>query len=334
MRSLTRWSFTLVLLVASAGAASAQESRATIIGRAIDPTGAVIAGANVKAMNTATNATVDTVTNESGSFEMPYLLPGVYTVTVETPGFKKAVRENVQLRISDRTTLDFTLSLGDVTESVKVTAENTLLETSTADMGLVMEQRRVQELPVVGGNPFYLTRLTAGVLSNGGRSAGNAMDNGGATGIIVNGTRANSSEATVDGSPVMANRNASFSPPQDLVQEFKVNTATYDASIGHAAGAMTNVSMKSGTNAVHGTAFLDRSTTRAVPWFTNRFLYDPKNNISPEDRAAQIPSWLHRRGGTTMTGPVWIPKVYNGKNKTFWTFGFEDLLIQRNLSFT
>ncbi|MBI3210741.1 MAG: TonB-dependent receptor [Candidatus Solibacter usitatus] len=324
----------ILVLALTAGVAHSQESRATIIGRATDPTGAVLSGANVKATNTATNATVDTMTNDSGSFDMPYLLPGVYTVTVEMAGFKKAVREKVQLRIGERMTLDFALALGDVSESVKVTAETPMLEASSADMGLVMEQRRVQELPVVGGNPFYLTRLTAGVLSSGGRSAGNPMDNGGATGIIVNGTRSNSSEATVDGSPVMTNRNASFSPPQDLVQEFKVNTATYDASIGHAAGAMTNVSMKSGTNTVHGTAFLDRSTTRAVPWFTNRFLYDPKNNVKPEDRDKQIPSWLHRRGGNTMTGPVWIPKVYNGKNKTFWTFGFEDLLIQRNLSFT
>src|SRR6266852_274582 len=223
MRALLLWSVTSLLLAASIGVSSAQESRATIIGRASDPSGAILSGANVKATNIATNATVETVTNDSGAFEMPYLLPGVYTVTVEIAGFKKAVRESVQLRIGERVTLDFALSLGDVSESVKVTAETTLLEASSADMGLVMEQRRVQELPVVGGNPFYLTRLSAGVLSNGGRSAGNPMDNGGATGIIVNGTRANSSEATVDGSPVMTKRNASFAPPQDLVQEFKTN---------------------------------------------------------------------------------------------------------------
>ncbi|MBI4909887.1 MAG: TonB-dependent receptor [Acidobacteria bacterium] len=331
---MSRRSVFLMLLALAASTAHAQESRATIIGKATDPSGAVIAGANVRATNNATNATVESVTNSTGAFDMPYLLPGVYTITVEMRGFKKSVREEVQLRIGDRMTLDFVLALGDVTESVKVTSETPLLEAASADMGLVMEQRRVQELPVVGGNPFYLTRLTAGVLSSGGRSAGNPMDNGGATGIIVNGTRSNSSEATVDGSPVMANRNASFSPPQDLVQEFKVNTATYDASIGHAAGAMTNVSMKSGTNAIHGTAFIDRSTTRAIPWFTNRFLADPRNVLTPEQRAAAVPSWLHRRGGNTMTGPVWIPKIYNGKNKTFWTFGFEDLLIQRNLSFT
>jgi hypothetical protein len=290
--------------------------------------------ATVKATNTATNAAVSTAVNEAGSFEIPYLISGVYVVTVEAAGFKRAVRNGIQLRVGDRITLDFALLLGDVAESVQVTGETPLLETSTAGIGLVMDQRRVQELPVVGGNPFYLTRLSAGVLASGGRSAGNAMDNGGATGNIVNGTRTNGSEATVDGSPVMTNRNAAFSPPQDLVQEFKVNTSSYDASIGRVVGAVTNVSMKSGTNTIHGTAFLDNSNIRAVPWFTNRFLYDPKNNLSQQDRDRQIPTWLHRRWGATMTGPISIPKVYDGRNRTFWTFGFEDLTIQRNLSFT
>lgn len=324
----------VLLLAALPTLCAAQESRATIIGRVTDPTGAMIAGATVRATNTETNAAVSSVTNEGGNFELPYILSGVYSVTVEMTGFKKSVRDAVQLRIGDRMTLDFILNLGDIAESVSVTGETPLLEAASANMGLVMEQRRVQELPVVGGNPFYLTRLTAGVLSSGGRIAGNPMDNGGATGIIVNGTRSNSSEATVDGSPVMSNRNASFSPPQDLVQEFKVNTATYDASIGHASGAMTNVSMKSGTNTIHGTGFLDNSDTRAVPWFTNRFLYDPRNNLTELERQRQVPSWLHRRWGATMTGPIRIPRVYDGRNKTFWTFGFEDLLIQRNLSFT
>ena len=323
-----------IILLCSTSAVLAQESRATIIGRATDSSGALVAGATVQATNAATNSTVASTTNEGGNFEVPYLLPGVYRVSVELSGFKKAVRDGIELRVGDRMTLDFVLSVGELTESVVVTGETPLLEAASADMGLVMDTRRVAELPVVGGNPFYLTRLTAGVLSSGGRIAGNPMDNGGATGVIVNGTRSNSSEVTVDGSPAMTNRNASFSPPQDLVQEFKVNTATYDASIGHASGAMTNVSMKSGTNMPHGTVYLDRATIRAVPWFTNRFLYDPKNKLTEIERQRQIPTWLHRRGGATMTAPVWIPKVHDGRNKTFWTFGFEDLLIQRNLSFT
>ena len=328
------WLRLMSVTCALTAAALAQNSRATVIGQTVDPTGALVVGANVRAVNTATNIVVTTTSNESGNYEVPYLLPGIYNITVEMAGFKKAVRDGIQLRIGDRLTLDFILELGNVAESVVVTGETPLLEAASADMGLVMDTRKVAELPVVGGNPFYLARLTAGVLSSGGRIAGNAMDQGGATGVIVNGTRGNSSEVTVDGSPAMSGRNASFAPPQDLVQEFKINTATYDASIGHAAGAMTNVSMKSGTNTPHGTTFLDYSNIRAVPWFTNRFLYDPRNNLTQQDRDRAVPSWLHRRGGATMTGPIWIPKLYDGRNKSFWTFGFEDLLIKRNLSFT
>ncbi len=322
------------LAIFTATSAFAQESRATIVGRVSDPTGAVIAGAAIQARNLDTNAAVDTTTNEGGNFEIPYLLPGPYTLAVEMTGFKKSTRERVELRVNDRLKLDFTLELGSASESVTITAETPLLESSTANIGLIMDERRVAELPTVGGNAFYLARLTPGVLSSGGRSAGNPMDNGAATGVIANGTRGGSSEVSVDGSPNMTNRNAVFSPPQDLVQEFKIQTATYDASIGHAAGAVTNVSMKSGTNRIHGTGYFNNSTLRAVPWFTNRFLYDPRTVLTPEERDRAVPSWLHRRAGATMSGPVWIPKVYDGRNKTFFTFGFEDLTIQRNLSIT
>jgi len=101
----------------------AQESRASLIGRASDPTGALIANAKVTATNTATNAVVTSITNDSGSYEIPYLISGVYTITLEAAGFKKAVRNGIQLRIGDRITLDFSLILGDVAESVQVTGE-------------------------------------------------------------------------------------------------------------------------------------------------------------------------------------------------------------------
>ena len=327
---------TLALLAALA-AAHAQESRATIVGRVVDPSGAVVLGAKVTAINTAQNSRVSTTVNDEGYYELSYLLPGTYRIEVELTGFKKAVRDGIELRVADRIPLDFTLELGDVAESVVVTGETPLLDSVTAGIGLVMDERRVADLPTVGGNPFYLARLTAGVLSSGGTSAGNPMDAASATGVIVNGTRGGSSETMVDGSPNMTNRNSVFSPPQDLVQEFKIHTATYDASIGHAAGAMTNVSMKSGGNSLHGTADFNDSRVRAIPWFTNNFLGNPKNVLTPQERQRQIDSatsWLHQRGGVTLTGPVWIAKVYDGRNRTFFTFGWENLYINRNLSFT
>ena len=314
--------------------AQAQESRATLLGRVIDPSGALVSGATVRVTNTTTGVTVSTSTNDSGAYEIPYLNPGIYRLEVEMAGFRKAVRDGIELRVSDRLTLDVSLTIGDVAESVVVTGETPLLEASTASVGIVMNERQVAELPVIGGNPFYLSRLAPGVLSSGGRSAGNPMDNAAATGVIVNGTRGGSSEVSVDGVPNMTNRNAVFSPPQDLVQEFKIQTATFDASIGHAAGALTNVSMKAGTNSFHGTIYYNLSKWRAVPWFTNRFIHDPRNNLSPAEKTAQIPSWLHERGGVTTSGPVLLPRIYKGRNRTFWTFGWENLNIKRNLAFT
>src|SRR5262245_25351340 len=134
---------TIALFLAWAATCAAQDSRATVIGRATDPSGAILTGAVVRAVNIATNTELTSNTNESGNYEIPYLLSGVYTVSVELPGFKKVVRSGIQLRVGDRVTLDFTMSVGDVAETVTVTAETPLLEASTADLGLVMEQRRV-----------------------------------------------------------------------------------------------------------------------------------------------------------------------------------------------
>jgi hypothetical protein len=316
------------------GFAYGQESRGTIIGRVTDSTRAIIPGVRVRAVNMATNAGSSTLTNQNGNFELPYLLPGVYRVTAEAPGFKAAVRDKIELRVSDRLALDLVLEIGEVTESVVVTGETPLLESTNASIGMVMYEQQVQELPVVGGNPFYLSRLSPGVLSTGGRSAGNPMDQGAATDNIVNGTR-NASEASVDGAPNVAERAAVFSPPQDLVQEFKIHTATFDAGIGHAAGGTTNVSIKSGTNELHGTGYFNDSRLRAVPWFTNRFIYDPTTGPINEDKKARaLQGWRHRRWGGTITAPVVIPKVYNGRNRTFWSFGYEKLYILRNLSGT
>ena len=301
----------------------------------MDPTGAVILGANVGAVNVASNTRAVSATNENGNYEIPYLLPGIYRVTVEMAGFKKAVRDGIELRVADRMTLDFTLELGNVAESVVVTGETPLLESATASISMIMDERRISELPIVGGNPFYLARLSPVVLSSGGRSAGNPMDQGAATGIIVNGTRSESSEAMLDGMPNMSQRNTVFSPPQDLVQEFKIHAATFDASLGHAAGAVTNVSMKSGTNALHGSGYGFDSRIRAVPWFTNRFIYDVRTGpITEEKKKRALEGWRHQRWGATLSGPVVLPRLFDGRSGTFWTFGYEGLYIMRNLGFT
>ncbi len=313
----------------------AQESRATLLGRVVDPAGAVVLGAKVRAIHIATNTGGSSETNEQGYYEIPYLTPGLYRVEVEMPGFKRAVRDGVELNVAGRQALDFRLEIGEVAESVTVGAESQVLETATASVGSIMQSRQASELPVVGGNAFYLARLTPGVLSSGGRSAGNPMDTGAATDIIVNGVRSGSSEITLDGVPNMAERDGAIPPIQDLVQEFKIQTITFDAGIGHAAGAITNVSLKSGTNKLHATSYGFYSRWRAVPWFTNRFIYDPTTGpITPEKKARALEGWRHQRWGATFSGPVILPKLYSGRNKTFWVYGYEGLYIMRNLNGT
>ena len=314
-----------------------QESRASITGRVADPTGAVIAGARVEAINVATNAGGASVTNEAGNFDVPYLLPGVYRLTVEMAGFKKSVRQGIELRVNDRANLAFTLEVGDVVESVVVTGEASLLETATSSVGMVMDERRINELPVVGGNAFYLARLSPGILSAGGRGNGqNPFDTGSATTtIIVNGTRSGSSEVTLDGSPNMFENQIAYAPPQDLVQEFRIHAAAYDASLGHAAGAVVNVSLKTGTNTLHGTGYLFDSRIRSIPWFLSRFLYDPNTGpITEQKRQQASPGWLHQRWGTTLTGPVILPRLYTGRNRSFWSFGYEGVRVRRETTFT
>jgi len=327
--------YLLVSLLLIGNSALGQESRATLLGRVVDPSGAVVLGAKVRATNLAANTSVSSVTNEQGNYEIPYLLPGFYRVEVELSGFKKAIREGVELHVADRQAVDFKLDLGEVAESVTVGAEAQLLDTSTASVGTIMQSRQASELPVVGGNAFYLARLTPGVLSSGGRSAGNAMDTGAGTDIIVNGVKSGSSEIMMDGVPNMAERDGALPPIQDLVQEFKMQTVTFDASIGHAAGAVTNVSLKSGGNKLHATAYGFYSRWRAVPWFTNKFIYDPTTGpINDEKKSRALEGWRHERWGATASGPLVLPKLYNGRSRTFWVFGYEGLYILRNLNGT
>ena len=320
----------LAVLLLLAPGASSQESRGTIIGRVLDPSGAVVAGAAVEAQNTETNTRVSTKTNAEGNYEIPYLLSGVYRISAELAGFKKAVRDGIELRVNDRLTLDFHLAVGDVAESVVVTGETPLLEAATASTGIVIDSRRVTELPIAGGSPFNLTRLAVGVANSSGHAPGNPTQDLASGAVAVNGTRPGSSEVTMDGAPNMYQRSSTYgAPPQDLVQEFKVQTTTYDATLGHATGAVVNVSTKSGTNVLHGTSYYFDSRIRSVPWFSNRWLYDTSTGpITPEKREQAEPKWLFQRWGDTFSGPVVLPRLYNGRNRTFWSFGYEGLYVR------
>src|SRR5688572_1253930 len=152
--------FCLIMLAASLSAQ--QDARGTVSGHVTDASGANVSGADVAVTNVATGVTISNRTNEAGNYTVPFLVPGVYTVTIETTGFRKFSRENVQIRIGDVVTVDVQLTVGDVTETVNVTAETPLLQTAEASLGQVVDERRILELPLFSGNAMEFALLAPG----------------------------------------------------------------------------------------------------------------------------------------------------------------------------
>ena len=302
---LTPCALALAALLA-APAAFAQDFRGTIAGRISDSSGGRLPGATVTATNVATNVDSTTTTTGEGEYTIAYLTAGKYTVTVEMQGFKKLVREGIEVRVGDRITLDLTLQVGQMEETVSVTAESPLLEMSSASAGQVIDEKRISLLPLSDGNPFVLSRIVPGVAYTGDLLFSRPFDNGGTSSITADGA-AGGNEFTLDGSPNMANgRRVAFVPPAGAVQEFKVETATFDAADGHTAGATVNVTLKSGTNLLKGESYY--------------YMRDDK--LSSTDffvlrSGSEKPELMYKRFGGNLGGPVRLPG-YNGRDRTFF----------------
>jgi Carboxypeptidase regulatory-like domain len=308
---------TMVLLAPAT--TSAQEARGTITGKVLDTNNSVLAGATVKVTNIAMGATLTLRTNEDGFYQAPYLIPGTYQVVVEATGFKRYVRDGILVRVNDNIQIDIELEIGALDQTVTVTADAPLLDTNSASMGAVVDSRRVAELPIPHGEPFKLIGLAGGVSYTNDPRLDRPFEPTHIVGYAVNGTRANRSDVTIDGVPSTSTANAneviaSFVPPQDLIQEFKVQTATFDASFGNTEGGVTNLSIKSGTNSFHGTAYY---TKMPGPLMANDFFGNSTNTPLPE--------FNYTRWGGTVGGPVLIPKLYNGRNRTFFMYGIEGI---------
>src|SRR5215831_17292303 len=245
----------LSLVALFASSAAAQEFRGAITGRVTDNTGAVLPGVTVTATNVATNVPSSTTTNGEGIYTIPYLTPGLYKVLVELSGFKKILRENIDVRVADRIALDFKMDVGQLEETLTVTASSPLLELGSASAGQVIDQKQISLMPLSDGNPFVLSRLVPGVAYTGDLKFSRPFDNGGTSSINADGS-SGGNEFTLDGSPNMASgRRVAFVPPAGAVSEFKVGTASFDAADGHTAGALVNVTIKSGTNALKGEGY-------------------------------------------------------------------------------
>src|SRR5438270_10344256 len=294
--------------------ASGQEFRGSITGKVTDPNGAVVAGAAVTVINTRTNAEGTTVTNFEGTYDFPVLLPGKYKLLVTKDGFKVEVREQIEIRVADKLTIDVQLQTGSVSETVTVVA-TAVLETGSVSTGSVIERKQIAELPLSEGTAYQLATLAPGVVYTGNPQFTAPISNGNLAAFRVNGAPAQN-QITLDGSPNYAFDFAvGFSPPADAVQEFKIQTNVFDAQQGYSAGGTVNVAVKSGANDPHGSIYYfnrDRSRT-ANNFFSNR-----------SGQARPIRTY-HRFGGV-FDGPVYIPKLYNGRDKTFFLFSYERLI--------
>ncbi len=312
----------------------AQTPFGRINGTVTDTAGALIPGATVRVINIETNVFSTLTSNESGAYDAPNLNPGQYRIEVEHSGFKTHKRGPIELHVGDVLDIGAVLEVGAVSESVTITAEAPMLESTNADMGIVVDNRRIEELPLPGGSTMYLMQLSPGIVATNPPTHGwlpqavDAISNMGAVG-----TRTRSSEFSIDGIPNMsAGGQVSFSPPPEMVQEYRIQTAAFDASVGHFSGAYVNMVIKSGTNRLHGNVYFSSLVPAWAThdFFTNRFLYDTRTGpLTQEKIDAAWPPVSTYRTRVSAGGPLYIPKLYDGRNRTFWTYGVDILYRYR-----
>src|SRR6266851_8750765 len=291
----------------------AQEARGTLLGRVTDPSNAVIAGVKVEAASAETGVRFSSTTNRTGDYIFPLLGPGTYSIRVEHAGFKTYTQSGIPVRVNDQLAVNVTLELGQSSQTVEVNAERRLLDTSTASMGLVVETRTIMELPLKDGMVLTMATLAPGVIFTP-ESAGyvRPFDTSSPSTMSIDGTRSGSNQFMMDGAPNMQGAQVAYAPPPGVVDEFKVQGANFDATSGFMGGAAINMSLKSGANNLHGQVYY--------------FMQNPVLNADKFFRlAAGKPQFRLYRWGGSVSGPVVIPKLYNGHNKTFFMYGYEGI---------
>ena len=291
----------------------AQEVRASLSGLITDKSSAPIAAAEVLITNTATNATLRAQSSSSGNYVLPFLAPGRYTLNVQLKGFKKFVRENIVLQAQDKARVDIELEVGDLTQSITVSDAVSLLETESASRSQVIANELLQNVPTQGRNPFQIAWSAAGVIKTGDWRYLRSFDIGGTTGISINGGKNRENEVLLDGiSNVRGDRTVIHVPTMETVQEFKVLTNTYDSQYGRTGGGIVSIVTKSGGNQFHGNAF---------EYFQAEELNANQSELNRT--GVKKPPMNINTYGLQASGPVWIPKIYDGRNKLFWLVSYE-----------
>ena len=331
---MTKW-FVLFLVLALSGLGLAQSESATLSGRVSDSSGAAIVGAEVVLTDTQTNVEQRTKTNEVGLYVFSGVHPGTYRVAAGATGFRVLIKDGLTLHVQDELAENFSLTLGAISESMTVTADATPINTTDASVGTVVDQKFVENIPLNGRSFQDLILMTPGVVTQSPQSGGAATVSGD---FSVNGQRTESNYYTIDG--VSGNLSAgngygmqtaatSGSVPSstalgttqslvsvDALQEFRVQSSTYSAEYGRSPGGQFSLVTRSGTNELHGSAFdyLRNDVLDANDWF-NDFFSVAETALRQNDF------------GGTLGGPVWIPSLYSGRDKTFFFLSYEGLRL-------
>ena len=286
----------------------AQSDRGTITGTVADPAGAVIRGAGIEAKNIETGALYQVASTETGNYTLPQLPVGTYQLTVSVSGFKQFVRTGITVLVAQTLRIDVRLEVGNISETVTVNADAPLLRTESGDLSHNVTSQRMNELPImsIGGgmrSPYAVADLLPGVSSGGSATS---------TNIRMQGTPAGTQTLRIEGQDANLGIDSGFQyvsqPSVDAIDEFAIQTSNFAAEFGQAGGGVMNATVKSGTNTLHGSAY---------EYFANEAL-NAKNayiNQRPRNRKNDY--------GFTLGGPVYIPHVYDGHDRTFFFFNFE-----------
>ena len=314
-----RLRFCVALVIAAVLPLAAQVTTAELAGTVADPTGAVIGNAKVVATSTETGLAHAAVTDGSGNYLLTFLPPGGYNLSAEAAGFRRVMQNNVTLEIAQRARVDFKMEVGEVTETVQVTAAAPLLESQSSSLGSVVEQTLVQDMPLNNRNFVQLATMVPGVNGTGYSTPGTIMsgsrpdDRRPGSEIFSNGNREGDNNFLYDG--IDDNDRLTLSivlrPPVEAVREFKVQTNLFSADVGRSSGAIVDVVTKSGANTPHGSAFefLQNSAMDARSFFNKA--------------GTPFPPFRYNQFGFSLGGPVYIPHLYNGKNRTFFFVDYE-----------
>lgn len=303
----------LIAFIGITGAAWGQAgTTGTILGTITDVTGAVLPGAPIDVTNTATGVTTKVISTGTGDYTVPNLIPGPYKVSAQMAGFSKSVVSGIVLVVAQAERVNLQLKAGETTETVEVSAGAVALDTDSSSVSQIVSEQQMSQLPINGRNFTSLLFVGAGAVQTVGEQGQMRSNEGDA--ISINGSRPESNNYTLDG---LTNTDTALNTPavilsQDAIQEFKVQSATYSAEYGFSANQV-NIVSKSGGNQYHGSVFefLRNDFMNAIP-------HQSVSNNS--DKAAE---WRDNQFGYVLDGPVSIPKLYNGKDKTFFLANYE-----------